>query len=308
VSEKWKRRFEALSRAGTLSFWGVHSNAAALTKAERQDLSFDTLAFLFGPLAYWGRQMWLRGTLIFAFSVPLYLAAFVLQSTLGWNHNYLSWGVSIAVGAWCATHLYYDYYRQTVHGERVWSWAERWKWPVLGLGTACIAVLIAMVVIYGPSPLPGCNDSESLATVERLINDLPVVKARGIRFVSLKTVQEQGQNRSEGIRVCTATLVTTAGEDALRYQIKWTDRWKQQFLILAQVNPDEGGSSTDSTVDGDMVATFTNAYAMAKRNGDVLNACVNAGLLATVFMQGNDEPNYRKWKQIQDECQRSMTR
>lgn len=36
-------------------------------------------------------------------------------------------------------------------------------------------------------------------------------------------------------------------------------------------------------------------YGIAKRSGDTLQACVQAGMVKAAFLQANDEVNYRKW-------------
>jgi hypothetical protein len=48
------------------------------------------------------------------------------------------------------------------------------------------------------------------------------------------------------------------------------------------------------------VATDTvQRYEIAKRRGAPMDVCMHAGLAAASFLQAKDEPNYRKWKQIE---------
>lgn len=38
-------------------------------------------------------------------------------------------------------------------------------------------------------------------------------------------------------------------------------------------------------------------YNIAKRQGDLVDICVHAGLVAAAYLQAQDEANYGKWKQ-----------
>lgn len=50
-----------------------------------------------------------------------------------------------------------------------------------------------------------------------------------------------------------------------------------------------------------MVAKDTQRqYNMAVRNGDAMQAYIQAGICAAAYMQANDERNYRKWKDIEN--------
>jgi hypothetical protein len=37
-------------------------------------------------------------------------------------------------------------------------------------------------------------------------------------------------------------------------------------------------------------------YGIAKRNGNTMDACVQAGMVAAAFLQAKDEADYHKWK------------
>jgi hypothetical protein len=50
----------------------------------------------------------------------------------------------------------------------------------------------------------------------------------------------------------------------------------------------------------DQVATDSvEQYRIAKRNGDAVDACVHAGLVAAAYLQAKDEASYQKWKDIE---------
>jgi len=96
-------------------------------------------------------------------------------------------------------------------------------WTVLSYSSAAL------------SALPACDRAETQDLVGQIISDLPAVKAAGVQFVSLKDIQEQGFNEGTQIRSCSATLVTTAGQDDLQYYIKWNDKEKTKFYVEAQI-------------------------------------------------------------------------
>lgn len=44
-------------------------------------------------------------------------------------------------------------------------------------------------------------------------------------------------------------------------------------------------------------------YDIAKRQGDKIQACVQAGMVSAAYLQAKDESNYQKWKDIEkDDC------
>ncbi|WP_183560657.1 hypothetical protein [Mucilaginibacter sp. SP1R1] len=43
-------------------------------------------------------------------------------------------------------------------------------------------------------------------------------------------------------------------------------------------------------------------YEIAKRQGDKMQIYTQASLVAAAYLQAKDEPNYNKWKLIQDSC------
>lgn len=43
-------------------------------------------------------------------------------------------------------------------------------------------------------------------------------------------------------------------------------------------------------------------YYIAKRQGDKMQVYTQASFVAAAYLQAKDEPNYNKWKAIQDSC------
>jgi len=109
-----------------------------------------------------------------------------------------------------------------------------------GLKTAALSIIgcLWMLALLGGAAkpqLPSCESSETVTLLEQMINDMQAVKAAGSQFVSLKDIAEQGYNEQSALRSCRARLVTTAGENALTYSVKWNDKDKGVFYVEAQI-------------------------------------------------------------------------
>lgn len=109
-----------------------------------------------------------------------------------------------------------------------------------GAKTAVLSVLGGLWVFTAfsgaaLSSLPTCSASDTATLVRQIIEDMPVAKAAGVKYVALKDVEEQGFNENAQIRSCAAKLVTTAGEDSIQYFVKWSDKAKREFYVEAQI-------------------------------------------------------------------------
>lgn len=109
------------------------------------------------------------------------------------------------------------------------------------VGSLWVFMSLGAIVLSG---LPGCDSTDTKTLLGQIINSMPLVKASGAQFVSVKNVTEQGFNKQAQIRSCSGTLVTTAGEDNLQYSVKWENKKKGEFYVKAQItgaeNPGNG--------------------------------------------------------------------
>lgn len=101
---------------------------------------------------------------------------------------------------------------------------------IAGAAWAGLSLLGAMA-----TALPACSSSDANGLVAQIIEGMPAAKLSGVKFISLKDVEEQGFNESAQLRSCSAILVTTAGEDDLQFSIKWSDREKSEFYVEAKI-------------------------------------------------------------------------
>jgi len=58
-----------------------------------------------------------------------------------------------------------------------------------------------------------------------------------------------------------------------------------------------------ANIEGKVAANARDQYEIAKRQGDAMQTCVQAGFVAAAFLQAKDEGNYRHWKTVeQQDC------
>jgi hypothetical protein len=164
-----KEQFAVFDRAGEPNAWGGFPRNNGLTDAERRKISFNLVALVVGGLAYFFKGMPLRGFVFLAALTTLSLA--IGPSAMVLNVSPALPGFALGIGSvvWCGRRLDYDYYRQVVHGERIWKGVRDWYWVILVAGAASL--------LFQISPdLP-----------ERLLSKRPP----GVRSISPDIVQER---------------------------------------------------------------------------------------------------------------------
>ena len=58
-------------------------------------------------------------------------------------------------------------------------------------------------------------------------------------------------------------------------------------------------SSQLKTVHSKVADDFVSKYQIAKREGDKMQVCVQAGFVSAAYLQAKDEANYQQWKQTE---------
>lgn len=53
------------------------------------------------------------------------------------------------------------------------------------------------------------------------------------------------------------------------------------------------------TIENQVAADAVRQYEIAKNSGNAMDAYVHAGMVAAAYLQAKDEPNYKKWKDIE---------
>ena len=114
VSDSWKTRFYLIRRAGGPAMKQIKS----LSFGERMQVTFNIVAFLFGPLYYLAKGMWRRAILLFCVCVAAVVALDVLLSMLHLAHPGPASGM--AFGALWAVRANIDYYKKMVLKDKGW--------------------------------------------------------------------------------------------------------------------------------------------------------------------------------------------
>lgn len=61
-----------------------------------------------------------------------------------------------------------------------------------------------------------------------------------------------------------------------------------------------------SKIEDQVAADSVNQYNIAKRQGDAMQICVQAGLVSAAYLQAKDEFNYQQWKSTEAaDCERA---
>ena len=170
------------------------------------------------------------------------------------------------------------------------------------IGMASIIATALYFLHFKETPLPECEQSGTKKLIEKIINDNPAIKARNIKYVSLKEISEQGYNKTAELRSCQATLVTTVGEDSIQYSVKWQDKNKKLYFVEMQVLQT---SQVDDEINQQVADDAVRQFEIARRNGTAMDVCLQAMGVSAAYLQANNEPKYAQWKIIEKQACRS---
>lgn len=114
VSDSWKTKFQLLEKAGGVKM----PQLKALDFGERMKLSFNILAFLFGPFYYLAKGMWKKAIALFMVCAVLVVVLGVILEMAGFGQFARSLGYGVA--AIFAVRANIDYYKKMVLGQNGW--------------------------------------------------------------------------------------------------------------------------------------------------------------------------------------------
>lgn len=78
--------------------------------------------------------------------------------------------------------------------------------------------------------LPKCGDKDSKELLSQIFND--ALKSESLKFIQAKNFAEKGFNKDKEIRVCTADVMLSNGEEeAVTYNLYWQDKKKAMFML-----------------------------------------------------------------------------
>ena len=111
VSEKWKQRFRLIEKIGWhKGVWKNYWNFKQLPLGQRFSLFFNIWGFLFGPIYYFAKGMWVKAL----FLIGLYVLLNIVLALLDVDINVFQFAIPV----YCASMANYDFYMLKVKGKQ----------------------------------------------------------------------------------------------------------------------------------------------------------------------------------------------
>lgn len=153
VSKSWQKKFAIFDRinASGSSFYHVMPSPEyqALGFWEKQKVSFNIWAFLFGAIYYFCKTMWARGFVLLG-CIWLVSAVLMLMEIL-FNTTFHPLAYWIPAAVICAQLADYDYYRHKAKGEKFWSQTSTLAKLPVAVGFAAVAfVIVVGISLWSP--------------------------------------------------------------------------------------------------------------------------------------------------------------
>lgn len=159
LSQAWQRKFGLLEKVGAdhQSIYRAMGTAEykALGFRDKQRITFNFWAFIFGPLYYFAKKMWAKGVLILALIWLFSTILTLVEVALGFGLPEVVYWIPGAVI--CAQLANHDYYRKVMMDETAWPGTPGFFTKPLGL---TIAPIGALLLLFGASFLTPEFDKE----------------------------------------------------------------------------------------------------------------------------------------------------
>lgn len=152
VSDAWKTKFDILQKVGADEQFIYKAMSTTeykrLSFREKNKISFNILAGLFGPFYYFSKTMWAKGAVILGATWILAALLTLVEAVIGVALPAVVYWIPSAVI--CTQLANYDYFRKVLHGEKMWSGLpDIFSKPVGAIGLP----LVALVLLLGISTL-----------------------------------------------------------------------------------------------------------------------------------------------------------
>lgn len=245
VSDAWKTKFDILQKIGADEQFIYKAMSSAEYKAlgfrEKNKISFNILAFLFGPLYYFSKTMWEKGAVILGTTWLLAALLTLVEVVVGVELPAVVYWIPSAVI--CAQLANYDYFRKVMHGEKMWrGMPDIFSMPVGAIGFPVVAFLLLIVISSGlfGSNVPKCGDSETVDLVKKIAdgemeNQLGRAAA-DIFSYHVGAIRTTSINEQTGSHECSAQLGITASntgeinEIPITYTVEITDDGEEFYV------------------------------------------------------------------------------
>ena len=222
VSNSWKHKFKVLEKIGANHqfIYQVQQSDAfkALSFTDKRKIILNFTAFIFGPLYYIFKKMWLKGFVLSGcftlLSALLSLIEIVLDTTFA---PAFYWAPGAAI---CGQLANYDYYKRVVYQEKMWGKLAVLSNPLLALTVPVFAFgLLAMIVWHSQIVDVKKCDNSDVTTLVRQIAEEQAAAHLGEEIAktftySVQDMQTTATNRQTGAHDCSANIgVTGKGDD-----------------------------------------------------------------------------------------------
>lgn len=149
VSSKWKDKFRLLQEAGAEDKFIYQAMQTpeykSLSFRQKNRITFNTIAFLAGPLYYFFKKMWFKGAFILGASWVFLSLITLVEIVIGFSlPSVIYWIVPAVISSQLAN---YDYYKKVVHDETMWpglpSFLSR-KPGAIGFPVVSLIILLSL--------------------------------------------------------------------------------------------------------------------------------------------------------------------
>jgi hypothetical protein len=214
VSDSWKAKFKLLESVGAADKFVYKATSSvefkALSFRERQKISLNLLAFIFGPLYYFSKKMWRKGAVLFGGITLLNVILTLIEMGVGAEFPPVVYWVPSAVI--CAQLANYDYYKFVVHNEVMWKPLNIFEKPFI----ASLFPVASFVLLAGTAflPLSGSSTTCSSKDVTQLVTEIAGevmeeqvgLKAAMLFSYDIDFIRTTGVNEKTGTQECAAEL------------------------------------------------------------------------------------------------------
>lgn len=168
LEEPWKSRFNLLQSIGAREHFIYTAMGGSeyknLSFKEKQTISFNILAFLFGPLYYFAKKMWVKGALILGGIWMLSALLTLLEAVLGFTLPSVIFWIPSAV--FCAQMSSYDYFKKVMDDEIIWNnLPSIFSKPAGFIGLPALAMIFLLIA---SSLSPEYEEDLSIYTLEEV--------------------------------------------------------------------------------------------------------------------------------------------
>ena len=214
VSDSWKAKFKLLNSVGADDKFVYKATSSdefkALNFREKQKISFNLLAFIFGPFYYFTKKMWLKGAVLFGGITLLNVILTLIEMGVGTVFPPVVYFFPGAVI--CAQLANYDYYKFVLHNEVMWKKLDVFEKPIL----ASLFPVASLVLLFGTAsfPLVGLSPTCSSKDVTQLVTEIAGeameeqvgLKAALLFSYEVDYIRTTDANEKTGTQECAAEL------------------------------------------------------------------------------------------------------